>query len=118
MRPKLKALIIDDEVEICYMLSRILQNKGIQANYVNTLSEAKTILPSYSPSVVFLDNHLPDGLGVDFATYLKEKCPSTCIIIITGKETNIEQAKKNGVTEVISKPFTGDKIFSVIEKCN
>jgi len=65
---------------------------------------------------VFLDNHLPDGLGVEFANYLKTHYPETLIIIITGKETNLEQAKINGATEIIFKPFTSDRILSVIEK--
>lgn len=113
---KFTALVVDDEKEICYLLSKILKNKGIETNFVNTLGDAKIFLEKYSPAVIFLDNHLPDGLGEEFIHYVKQNYPLLKIIIITGKEIDIEKAVNNGAFEVISKPFTIDRIFSVLEK--
>ncbi len=36
-----KALIIDDETDICYLLSRLLKQKNYETAFVNTLSAAK-----------------------------------------------------------------------------
>lgn len=116
VKSEFKALIIDDEVEICYLLARILRNRGIEVSTVNSLAEAKSLLSSFAPSVIFLDNHLPDGLGVEFALYVKSLYPDAKVIIISGKETNHELAKRNGALEVIAKPFSSDCIFSLIEK--
>lgn len=116
MKSAQKVLIIDDEVEICYLLSRILRKSGIEVSYVNNISDARLKLTSFTPSVIFLDNHLPDGLGIDFAKYLSLKFPECRIIIITAKETNADHAYRNGASEIIFKPFTSENIFSALNK--
>ena len=41
---ELKALIVDDEMDVCYLLSSILKYKNLQSSYVNSISEAKRVL--------------------------------------------------------------------------
>lgn len=115
-KTKIKALIIDDEIEICYLLSRLLKSRDIETEYVGSLSEARSMLQTYIPSIIFLDNHLPDGLGVEFINYIKLYFPQIKIIIITGRETNQSRAREEGASEIIFKPFSSDKIFSIIEE--
>jgi response regulator of citrate/malate metabolism len=88
----------------------------MEVKYVTNIYDARLILLSFTPSVIFLDNHLPDGLGIEFAKYLSTEFPESRIIIITAKETNPDHAFKNGASEIIFKPFTTDKIFSVLKK--
>ena len=40
----LKALIIDDETDICYLLSRLLKQKNLETAFVNSLSAADKAL--------------------------------------------------------------------------
>jgi two-component system response regulator CitB len=94
----------------------ILRNKGMEVAYVERLSEAVTILHSFDPTVIFLDNHLPDGRGIEFANYIKAKLPDSTIFIITAKETSVEEAHRNGASEVIFKPFSSEEIDSVIAR--
>ncbi|NJK95725.1 MAG: hypothetical protein HC905_13160 [Bacteroidales bacterium] len=54
-------------------MTLILKNKNIQSVYVNSLAEARNSFSKYHPSIIFLDNHLPDGIGIDFIPSLKEK---------------------------------------------
>ena len=77
-----KALIIDDEIDICYLLSGILRNKNIQSNYVNSIAEARLALQLNSPQIIFLDNHLPDGMGVNFINDIKKSNPATKVVMI------------------------------------
>ena len=72
-----RALIIDDEIDICYLLSGILRAKKLQVSYVNSLTEATLALQTQNPEIIFLDNHLPDGLGVDFIRHIKETHPTS-----------------------------------------
>ena len=72
----LKVLIIDDETDICYLLSTLLRQKNLDAEYVNTLSDAAMALKKETPKIIFLDNHLPDGLGMNFIEYIKLHYPS------------------------------------------
>lgn len=114
----LKVLIIDDELDICYLLSGILRQKKLKTSYVNTLSEAEVALKMDPPGLLFLDNHLPDGFGLDFIHYIKNNYPSVKIIMITAHDSAAERnrAYNEGADFFISKPFTRELINATIDK--
>jgi len=116
--PKRKrALIVDDETDICYLLSNILKQRNIQTTFAGSLAEADKMLqsPNYF-YYVFLDNHLPDGLGINQIKRWKEKFPSIHVIMITAHDSYEERKKasKDGAEHFISKPFTKEVILSSI----
>ncbi len=114
----LDALIIDDELDICFLLKSILKKKDLDVNYVNRLEDAKIALQNNQPPIIFLDNHLPDGLGIDFISYVKANYPSTKIIMITAHDTPEDRNKavQQGVDLFLGKPFTKDAITSALDK--
>ena len=69
-----RALIVDDETDICYLLSNILKQRNIQTAFAGSLAEADNMLQSPDHFYyVFLDNHLPDGQGINSIKRWKEK---------------------------------------------
>ena len=112
-----KVLIIDDEVDICYFLTRNLNKKNYFASYVNNLKDAKLALDKQHPSILLLDNHLPDGLGLDFAQEVKLNHPEIRIVMITAHDTPNDRsnATKKGVDYFLSKPFMMTQIFDAIK---
>lgn len=122
MRPTtastLKVLIIDDEVDICYLLKGILRQKNIAADYVTSLAAAKQFVKNTAPAVFFLDNHLSDGMGIDYIRELKERFPESIIIMVTAHDTahDREIAYRHGVDFFISKPFSREIIFRTLEQ--
>ena len=115
---KIKALIVDDEIDVCYLLSSILKHKNLQASYVNSIGEAKRALKEGHHSIVFLDNHLPDGFGINFIEEIRKLNPRVKIVMITAHDTNNDRnrAYEQGVDQFIGKPFTRESIFNTIEK--
>jgi CheY-like chemotaxis protein len=115
---KIRALIIDDEVDICYLLRGMLRQKNIDASYVTTLADAEAHLQKNDPPVIFLDNHLSDGLGVEHIAGIKANHPATFIIMITAHDTSADReiAYKKGVDLFIGKPFTKEMILKAVEK--
>lgn len=114
---KPKALIIDDETDICYLLSSILRQKNFQTVFAGSLAEAQQFLKEETGyAVIFLDNHLPDGFGVNFIRELKTKCPNSIVAMITAHDTVSDRAKaqEQGVDFFIGKPFTKEIIFNTI----
>lgn len=113
-----QALIIDDEADICYLLKDILKHKNIEAAYATTLAEAKQILQQYELAVIFLDNHLADGFGMDYIRHFKKEYPFSKIVMITAHDnfSDRQKAYREGVDFFISKPFTRDTILKAIEK--
>lgn len=113
----MKALIIDDEKDICFLLSSILKQNSFETNYVNNLTDAYGALEASSPCIIFLDNHLPDGLGVDFISHIKKTHPEAKIVMITAHDTSNDKIKalQNGANVFIGKPFTRDIIVAAIK---
>ncbi len=113
----LKALIIDDEVDICYLLSGILRNKNVQTDYANSIHEALHVLEKHSPEIIFLDNHLPDGTGMDFIDHIKKNHPAAKVVMITAFDTAAyrSRALSEGADFFIAKPFSRDTIHQAID---
>jgi len=110
-------LIVDDESDICYLLSNILKQKSIQSVFAKSLSEADDIIEHDSGfSYIFLDNNLPDGFGIDHIQQIKKKCPHCKIIIVTAQDDRAvrEKASKEGADFFIGKPFSSELIFKTI----
>jgi DNA-binding NtrC family response regulator len=111
------ALIIEDEIDICFLLTGILRRKNLQTTFVNTIHEAQTLLITKRPSILFLDNNLPDGQGVDFIHQIKISHPLTRIIMITADDTiaNKNKALSEGADFFIGKPFTREAINKTLD---
>ena len=112
-----KVLIVDDEKDICYMLGMVLKRKNHESTYANSLQEAEKALVTYKPNLIFLDNNLPDGLGVNYISHLKKNHPDAKIIMITAHDAYLDRKKaiEIGADEFIGKPFSVEKIYSTID---
>ena len=112
-----KALIVDDESDICFLLSNILKQANIQPVMAGSITEAEKVLESPQAfRYVFLDNYLPDGLGINQIKKWKERFPSIHLIMITAHDSHEERkkAKVDGVDHFIPKPFSKDIILNTI----
>jgi two-component system, OmpR family, response regulator len=103
-----KALIIDDELDICMLLKGILKPIGIDVQYSTTLQEGIKNLSTESYGILFLDNNLPDGSGLERMSMIKKDHPALKIIMISAYdgESERKQAKENGAIDFIGKPFS------------
>jgi DNA-binding response OmpR family regulator len=113
-----KVLIVEDELDICYLLSGMLKQRNLMTGFVNTLSDAVIALQTDTPSILFLDNHLPDGFGLDFIPYIKKNYPEVKVIMITAHDGAIErkQAYEGGVDLFVAKPLNRKLINDAIDK--
>jgi two-component system OmpR family response regulator len=118
-KPKVKVarklLVVEDEGQIGLVLNMILSDRDFDLDYVNNLLDAQEYLEKNNPSVVILDNKLPDGFGVDFISYIKKKYPSIKIIMISGFTTARDVALENGADMFLEKPFSMDKVNEAID---
>ncbi len=115
-----KILIIDDEVDICILLSNLLKKKGYQTKYAHTISDGKAEFVEFNPQIVFLDLNLPDGTGFKLIPELKKINSEIDIVIISAYDSSKEKSKAalEGINYFISKPLKKETIISTIEKIN
>jgi DNA-binding response OmpR family regulator len=111
-----KVLVVEDEGEMGLVLDMILNEKKFQLDYVNNLLSADEYLQKQKPSIIILDNKLPDGFGVDFISYVKKKYPSIKIIMISGLPTARDVALENGADMFFEKPFPLDEFQNAIDQ--
>jgi len=112
-----KALIIEDEADMCLLLNIMLNDDDVDVDHVKSLSAAKEYLANEQPSVVLLDNKLPDGYGVDFITFIKSYYPNVKIIMISGYDASVEDvALDSGADIFLQKPFTKDQLYKSMVK--
>ena len=109
-------LVVEDQGEMCLILGLILSDREFQLDYVNNLLDADEYLQKNKPSVIILDNQLPDGFGVDFITYVKKKYPAIKIIMISGFGTARDIAMENGADVFLEKPFSLDNVNQAIDQ--
>ena len=112
----IKILIIEDEADICYLLTGILSKNNLHASHVATLASAKKLLSSQHTDILIIDNHLPDGFGVDFISQVKKEDPHTKVVMITAHDTKEDKLKafKEGADYFIGKPFTTETVLNTI----
>lgn len=114
----LDVLIVEDELDICYLLSGLLKKRNLNTTYVTSLSAAGKQLNTINPDILFIDNHLPDGFGVDFITKVKETHPWIKIVMITAHDTGDDKnrAIRHGADYFIGKPFTSSIIMATVDE--
>ena len=110
-----RILVIEDEGDICLLLELLLTGRNTVIDHVHTLMDAKDFIEREQPTLVLLDNRLPDGLGIDFIGFLKRVYPRIKIIMITGVDGIAEEAVlATGADRFISKPFTQAQLHESI----
>lgn len=113
-----KILIIEDEGDICFLLSTILKQEYFEIDTVQTLAQAHVFLKEETPDLVFLDNNLPDGFGMDLIEPMRKQYPDIKIVMITGNNVNI--AKKGAILKgadiFLPKPFSSAQIYDAVEQ--
>ncbi|MDO9463953.1 MAG: response regulator [bacterium] len=110
-------LIIDDEKDLCSLLSDALIQRNYNVSIANTKREAMAYLKKKSPDLVLLDLKLPDGDGIKILPRIKRVNPETVVIVISayGSEESRQMAKKGGAFTFINKPFTEEDILRSIK---
>ncbi len=103
-----RVLIVDDEADICLLLSGLLRRLGYQPTCAHLIEEGRQILSSQQFDAVFLDLNLPDGLGFDLLTLIRQQQTKTKIIMISAFDGQAERrrATEQGADYFIGKPFT------------
>ena len=118
--PMQTAMIIDDDVDLGQVLTSILEKRKIHAMAVHSLPEAEQYLTYMKPTIVFLDNSFPEGLGVNFIRNIRMADEEIKIVMITA-DTNswIEQkASDEGVDYFLKKPLSLERIHTVLDNMN
>lgn len=111
-------LIVDDEINICTLLSKFLSKNGYQVESTMQGNTALKMLEASKYDLVLCDYRLKDTDGAQLLSNIREISPQTVVVIITGYSdvrTAVDMVKK-GAFDYISKPLYPDEILSLVKK--
>jgi len=111
----MKALIIDDDEGIRWILDRVLREEGLDVVQAESIAEAKTALAADDIHIVFLDVYLPDGNGMDFLATGVMHMP---VVMLTAETTfgHAAEAYRIGAMEYLPKPFDLDEVRQLVQR--
>lgn len=103
---QLKALIIDDEPDICELLELTLQRMDIDTQSAGSVADARRLIEANQYHLCLTDMRLPDGNGIDLVKLMQAKHPDVPVAVITahGNMDTAVEAMKAGAFDFVSKP--------------
>lgn len=81
-----RVLIIDDEVDLCTVISNFLRKRNYNVECAHSLADGIHKIDQVHPDVLLLDNNLPDGLGWAAAEKIHQKYPEMRITLVSANE--------------------------------
>jgi DNA-binding response OmpR family regulator len=111
-------LVVDDEPDICFLFDRILRKRNLQTGFARNLADATVLIEKKNPHLIFLDNSLPDGRGVDFIPYLKARFPLIRVVVVTANDSpdDRDAAYLMGADDFLGKPLSLERINFTLDK--
>jgi DNA-binding NtrC family response regulator len=113
-----RILLVDDEPEICWILSRALGEVGYEVVTAESVQTAVSAFESQAPEVVLLDLRLPDGDGLEVLRRIRELDEHVPVVMLTGHGTieSAVRAMKLGAFDYLIKPVHLEEVRVVVDK--
>lgn len=114
-----KLLVIDDDHDICTLLSAFLTKNSFQVNTAYTGRSALSMLQNYKPDLILCDFRLDDITGAEVLESSKQLYPELPVVIMTGYSDvrTAVQMMKSGASDYVTKPLLPEEILNTITKC-
>ena len=113
-----RILIIDDDIDMCQLLSRFLQRKGFETDIATNGKKGIIAFKESAFDLVLCDFRLGDKEGTEVLKEIKLINHDVAVIIITGYsdiKTAVEMIKQ-GAFDYITKPLVPDEVLNLINK--
>ncbi len=113
-----KLLVVDDDLEMCGLLSDALKGEDFSVTAIHDSFEASKTLKKEEFDVVITDLKMKGLKGLDLLEEAKQVAPLTPVIIITafGTIESAIKAMKMGAYDYITKPFQMDELIITVKK--
>jgi DNA-binding NtrC family response regulator len=113
-----KILVVDDDLEMCALLSDVLKGEGFSVMALSDSIDASKALKREEFDTIVTDLKMKGLKGFDLLEEANKRAPLTPVIIITafGTIESAIQAMKMGAYDYITKPFQMDELVLTVKK--
>ena len=111
------ALVIDDEPDICELLTLTLERMDVRTESATDVASAKSLLGKHQFDICLTDMRLPDGDGLELIEWMQTHAPGIPVAVITahGNVETAVQALKLGAFDFVSKPLDLGNLRKIVE---
>ncbi len=114
----MKILIVDDDPMVS-MINEKFARKVDDSFFVKTalsLPEAENCFLKDNYDLVLLDIYFPNGTGIDFLKWIRDRGSKTEVILITADTSSatVEKGLSLGIADYIIKPFTFERFSEAL----
>src|SRR5271169_4061259 len=105
--PKPAVLVVDDEPDLCELLSITLQRMDLDPRTAHSVADAQRLLKTEHLDLCLTDMQLPDGDGLELVKWIQQYSASVPVAVITahGNMETAVRALKLGAFDFVSKPL-------------
>src|SRR6202166_1187785 len=105
--PKPAVLVVDDEPDLCELLSITLQRMDLDPRTAGTVGAAQRMLKTERYDLCLTDMQLPDSDGLELVKWIQQYAPTVPVAVITahGNMETAVRALKLGAFDFVSKPL-------------
>ena len=115
----MRVLIVEDDEIFGQFLAEILESKAIEVVLATDALAGYAKACSSPYDLYIFDVRMPGLLGSEIAEALKQNNPGAKVILISAfADEALRQAAVNMGASLLSKPFSADDLFRVIDKAN
>lgn len=115
-----RILVVDDDPLMCKLMGAMLREHPAQLRVAGDVAEARAVIGSFRPQVVFLDVAMPGpGDGLDLCRELKAAAGAAAplVIMISGRNAlaDIDAALRASADGYLLKPFSATQVQGVLD---
>ena len=114
-----RVLVVDDEKDMRYLLSRILKEDGNDVEVADTGKRALQLFKKSPPDLVLLDLKIPGEIdGLEVLKTIKTMSPDTSVVILTayGSIESTVETIRLGAYDYLTKPFDNERLRLTIKR--
>lgn len=114
-----RIIVADDNAKVLQMLEKNFSRLGIEIKTCMRVDTLKQCLEEQEADVLFIDERLADGSGVEFCMAAAGKYPGMLKIIMADYMTReLAEAKKRGIIDnCVEKPVSDTVLLEAIRQC-
>lgn len=109
-----RILVVDDEVNICELLSMELSMEGYEVMCAGDGSTAVELFDSFAPSLVLLDIMLPGKNGFEVCSEIRDRGAGIIMLSALGETSDRISGLDTGADDYITKPFDTAELLARI----